>query len=177
MLVSDNGSIGASSAAVNVNAAQLTMQASTSGKNVYVNDITTGNVTLAPCSGCGTGSYHNNAGATYNLTADSAPSVLTAIGETVVAGSVSVTDTTGTIGTSCTSPFSEHGKSTGVAAVSAYFGDSANTVTISGSRWGQQQAICSSWKKLERREILLPAERLVSQAQDISSRADRAGQR
>ena len=51
VLVSDKGSIGTSvSNPVIVNAAQLTMQASTSGKNVYINDITTGNVTLAPCS-------------------------------------------------------------------------------------------------------------------------------
>ena len=47
MLVSDNGSIGTSTSnPVTVDAAQLTMQAKTSGQNVYVNDITTGNVTL-----------------------------------------------------------------------------------------------------------------------------------
>ena len=56
-----------------------------------------------------------------NLTANSAPSVLTATGETVTAGGVSVTDTFGTIGTSCTSPFATSTASlTGVAAVSAY---------------------------------------------------------
>ena len=137
VLVSDNGSIGTSSAAVNVDAAQLTMQAKASGQNVYVNDITTGNVTLAPCTSCGTGSYDNNAGSTYNLTADSAPYTLTAPGETVTAASVSVTDTLGTIGTSCTSPFATNTASlTGVAAVSAYFSDSASTVTISGSTVG-----------------------------------------
>ena len=167
VLVSDNGSIGTSSAAVNVNAAQLTMQAKASGQNVYVNDITTGNVTLASCSGCGAGNYHNNANGTFNLTANSAPSVLTATGETVTASSVSVTDTTGTIGTSCTSPFATNTANlTGVAAVSAYFSDSASAVTVSGSAVGTATTDMFFLEETGTTGILPPAETQALQVPD-----------
>ena len=62
-----------------------------------------GKVTLAPCPGCT--SIDNTAGGTYSLTDNSATSIVTASGETVTAGTLNVTDTAGTIGTSCSSPF------------------------------------------------------------------------
>ena len=127
VLVSDAGSIGTSTNSVLVNAAQLTMQASTSGQNVYVNDMASGQVTLAPCAGC---AFDNTAGGAYNLTDNNATSIVTASGETVTAGTLNVTDTLGTIGTSCSSPFaSDTASLTATAGVSAFFSDSYSSTT------------------------------------------------
>ncbi len=129
VLVSDNGSVGTSASGaglVSVKASHLTFDAPGSGQTVYISDSASGTVTLGPCSGCGSSpTYDNVAGSTYNLAANSASSVVTASGETVTSGTVTVSATNGTIGTSCASPFVTDAASlTGeVAANSAYFSD------------------------------------------------------
>jgi cytochrome c2 len=128
VLVSDNGSVGTSTSAVSVNAAQLTMQAEASGQNVYVTDAASGTVTLAPCTNCTT--IDNSANGIYNLTDNNATNIVTAAGETVTAGTLNVTDTVGTVGTSCSSAIStDTANVTVTAGISAYFNDDYSSLT------------------------------------------------
>ena len=150
VLVSDAGSIGTSASAVPVNAAQLTMQASASNQNVYVKDTASGKVTLAPCAGC---AFDNTAGGTYNLTDNNATSIVTASGETVTAGTLDVTDTAGTIGTSCSSPFASNTADlTATAGVSAFISDSSTAITVSNTTVGTSTGDEFSWKGNRQRQ-------------------------
>lgn len=138
-LVSTSGSVGASTASrVLVNAANFTLQANGSGQNVFANDTASGTVTAVADTSAG---FANGAGSIYDLTANSASSLLTAAGETVTAGTVKLSANAGTIGTSCTSPFAINTTAlTAAASGSAFFSDSTNStaspITITSSTVG-----------------------------------------
>lgn len=66
-IITVSGSIGTSSAPIVVKAANLSLQASSSGQNVYANDTATGTVTMIKDSSC---NCDNIAGGVYSVTAD-----------------------------------------------------------------------------------------------------------
>ena len=134
-MISTAGSIGTVGTPININASTVALQANAAGQNVYATDTATGTVTLAKDTTCG---VDNLAKGTYSFSANNATTVVTAAGEVVTGGTIILSATSGSIGTSCTSPFVINTASlTAHAGVNASFSDSnAGPITITSSSAG-----------------------------------------